>query len=239
MFSGCCFNSRTREGCDAVSLDSVLSLSVSIHAPARGAIIRPIFKALKALFQFTHPRGVRFWRSSFDECIKVSIHAPARGAMRSLIALSGKHCFNSRTREGCDASPIIPAFHFSFQFTHPRGVRYAEGLSVGSHVVSIHAPARGAIITWLQQQPKSKFQFTHPRGVRCRYCFHLQCPAVSIHAPARGAIYTFKGGFILSCFNSRTREGCDGYYAFHYDTENVSIHAPARGAMKDRRNSST
>ncbi len=75
-----CFNSRTREGCDFRALLVQADGDVSIHAPARGAmyVIRaprfrtrfnsrtregcddtPEYKDKDAVFQFTHPRGVR------------------------------------------------------------------------------------------------------------------------------------------------------------------------------------
>ena len=77
-------------------------------------------------------------------------------------------CFNSRTREGCDVlkMPVLDSL-----------------------LVSIHAPARGAIRANQQPHQHQKFQFTHPRGVRS---FHVKCvpsAEVSIHAPARGAIH--------------------------------------------------
>ena len=103
----CChqrFNSRTREGCDYGVAGSFPLVTVSIHAPARGAIT--LYTAWIALcgfnsrtregcdkpdsmewgtcgFQFTHPRGVRC-RIRFGPC---------RG-----------RSFNSRTREGGDLS---------------------------------------------------------------------------------------------------------------------------------------
>ena len=55
-----CFNSRTREGCDVIGVLAIPHfLSVSIHAPGRGAT-----------YTFAET-----WRTS-----RVSIHAPGRGA---------------------------------------------------------------------------------------------------------------------------------------------------------------
>ncbi len=100
------------------------SMRVSIHAPARGAmksVQNPVFPAM---FQFTHPRGVRF------------------GNVRNNnMAIS----FNSRTREGCDATALKNPRSRKFQFTHPRGVRLTCVFAVCDRNVSIHAPARGAI----------------------------------------------------------------------------------------------
>ncbi len=57
---------------------------VSIHAPARGAIFIANAKVQNYLFQFTHPRGVRYVTTA---------------------AINSDSSFNSRTREGCDARP--------------------------------------------------------------------------------------------------------------------------------------
>ena len=100
------FNPRTREGCDAKPTGLYTpNLSVSIHAPARGATwwrscTGPIKRCFNPrtregcdrpsqrsplsvrVFQSTHPRGVR-----------PPIRASVTGMTR---------CFNPRTREGCD-----------------------------------------------------------------------------------------------------------------------------------------
>ena len=119
------FNSRTREGCD----------------PWVSRI------GFRAMFQFTHPRGVRSARVVASADRSVSIHAPARGAMRRRSASSSCRCFNSRTREGCDKNSFPSCARVKFQFTHPRGVRFAPVRDVWAGCVSIHAPARGAIFT--------------------------------------------------------------------------------------------
>ena len=86
-----CFNPRSREGSDLdfPVLEWVI-LSVSIHAPAKGATV---------------------WNDWFrDTNYQVSIHAPAKGATadqaRCLIYLL---CFNPRSREGSDQQ----VFHFA------------------------------------------------------------------------------------------------------------------------------
>ena len=148
--------------------------NVSIHAPARGAIFGRTLRNARQRFQFTHPRGVRFTirgktRSRFlfqfthprgVRCLLrvlfrerlVSIHAPARGAMRTSTRWCFSQSFNSRTREGCDAS---------FRRYVVRGL------------VSIHAPARGAIVAVSPNSSVLKFQFTHPRGVRYRHALQI------------------------------------------------------------------
>ena len=122
----CCFNPRTRTGCD-------------LHG-------KKVWR-LPRKFQSTHPHGVRLkamsrcttllWSfnprtrmgcdslyANYPRFRSVSIHAPARGATVTAesVAYLGE-CFNPRTRTGCD---ILP-------------------LGRNSKIkVSIHAPARGA-----------------------------------------------------------------------------------------------
>ena len=118
------------------------------------------------MFQFTHPRGVRFQFLFCKAVFNVSIHAPARGAIIVPFGWEGSMGFNSRTREGCDLS---------------------NEKSEPLEIVSIHAPARGAIGSMANIHKQSRFnsrtregcdvkiwslltrtafQFTHPRGVR-------------------------------------------------------------------------
>ena len=161
------FNSRTREGCDDVEPSEYLQL----------------------WFQFTHPRGARFPDaatsppcSSFNSrtregcdanfskangVMDVSIHAPARGAIGHTLPIFNINSFNSRTREGCDIVALVSNKNLQFQFTHPRGVRLPESMLRNGKSVSIHAPARGAILAAGQVSDRGEFQFTHPRGVRC------------------------------------------------------------------------
>ena len=53
------FNSRTREGCDNGKRLVKRKATVSIHAPARGAMTLNRNNTAIRRFQFTHPRGVR------------------------------------------------------------------------------------------------------------------------------------------------------------------------------------
>ena len=100
-------------------------------------------------------------------------------------------CFNSRAREGRDPGRRIP---------------------LAAHVVSIHAPARGATCCRRLLNRCLMFQFTRPRGRALARVLCSSIMAVSIHGPARAR----PGGasWLL---------GVD-----------VSIHAPARGATVDR-----
>ena len=122
------FNPRTRVGCDqrpghrqrgsgAVSIHApawgatpprplFFSLRrVSIHAPAWGATIRlRVCSFWPAMFQSTHPRGVRrFWSCfPFNSSLFQSTH-PRGVRLRSRDSAWHLSSFNPRTRVGCDS----------------------------------------------------------------------------------------------------------------------------------------
>ena len=168
-------------------------LSISIHAPARGAT------------DLQRRGSGRF---------RISIHAPARGATFGEEYRSAAFSnFNPRSREGSDRNtPRTKNERRSFQSTLPRGerrLRLLRRLPTNSHFnprsregsdvnvrpvrssspISIHAPARGAT------------------GSLCGRSYKYN---ISIHAPARGA--TERGfSWLMSGinFNPRSREGSD------------------------------
>ena len=119
----------------------------------------------------------------------VSIHAPARGAMQLTRTARVARSFNSRTREGCDDVDTAANAIKKFQFTHPRGVRYNKIKQLWYSDVSIHAPARGAIILKLPKKAKVSFNSRTREGCDVRGSLRYVRCDVSIHAPARGAIY--------------------------------------------------
>ena len=167
-----CFNPRTRVGCDI-----------------------PLFDRFEKVFKFqsTHPRGVRLhcidspedlfgvsihapaWGATLlrrrqHEDRVVSIHAPAWGATPSAarsfhlqsVSIHAPAWGATSTREGINVDI------FTFQSTHPRGVRRL-GVSTqqAGIIVSIHAPAWGATCNIINDRYNSLvFQSTHPRGVR-------------------------------------------------------------------------
>src|SRR6266545_4566585 len=143
-----------------------------------------------------------------------------------------------------------------FQSTPPHGERRRPvHPAPPHHLVSIHAPARGATAS---VAPVSSFPIVSihapARGAtsrsgagRCLPRVSIHAPArgatesarsktpsffVSIHAPARGATRSPPGGCAPeACFNPRPRTGSDRVP--RQDLEPVvavSIHAPARGA---------
>jgi len=105
-------------------------MTVSIHAPARGA---------------TGPRRAVLG------VVEVSIHAPARGATRCpCTATDLGSCFNPRARAGRDTSSY--SFLVTSSCFNPRA-RAGRDASINAPSndceVSIHAPARGATRNWI------------------------------------------------------------------------------------------
>ena len=98
------FNPRSHEGSDVFSGFSTVVLSISIHAPTRGA--------------------TGFFRDAWNK-IQISIHAPTRGATRSCsnFVFIFKN-FNPRSHEGSDEKAFsILTSDQKFQSTLPRGER--------------------------------------------------------------------------------------------------------------------
>ena len=141
----------------------------------------------------------------------VSIHAPVWGATLAHVCYYHRqHCFNPRTRVGCDnarehtarhlyvsihapvwgATALKCRFHtqLKFQSTHPCGVRQKNDGVFVDQKVSIHAPVWGATLAAKDAEIDALFQSTHPCGVRLGVIYRIKC----------------KLGF-----NPRTRVGCD------------------------------
>ena len=119
--------------------------------------------------------------------------------------------FNPRSREGSDGSNL-PQFVIDklFQSTLPRRERRGELLQDGVHIISIHAPAKGATCFGRPKNYWSRFQSTLPRRERRGLLLGgNEHRSISIHAPAKGA----------------TSLRCPGA-----SVADISIHAPAKGA---------
>ena len=187
------FNPRTPVGCDVpVLVLACIGDRISIHAPQWGATSAYHQSPAGALFQSTHPSGVR---------------PPSGDCGRSATA-----DFNPRTPVGCDSyrHHHNKRFH-PFQSTHPSGVRpYALRLRfvsrdfnprtpVGCDGYSVSVPIelrnfnprtpvgcdRPAFVT---MRRTLIFQSTHPCGVRRHHVGRRRrAGPISIHAPQWGA----------------------------------------------------
>ncbi len=189
--------------------------SVSIHAPARGATSPRRFTSNTVGF---NPR-TREGCDSFGVCI-----------------LGGFGGFNPRTREGCDLLAVKSAHGYTgFNPRTREGCDKTPSGGLGTGMVSIHAPARGAthgthgILIVMGFNPRTR------EGCDKLGRTNEKLPIVSIHAPARGATSIGTALFLVNMFqsthprgvrpsqqcfialvtsfNPRTREGCDFYCA--------------------------
>ena len=101
-----CFNPRTRVGCDAKNVCLILSKALfqSTH-PCGVRLYHQVTRTSSSRFQSTHPCGVRLYKNSRH---------------------SKRMSFNPRTRVGCNNLTSVKIVSFEFQSTHPCGVRLAS-----------------------------------------------------------------------------------------------------------------
>ena len=163
------FNPRTHTGCDLLHQIKETLYYVSIHAPTRGATYSRKDKAVRALFQSTHPHGVRHLQ------YKILIF---------YIMFQSTHPHGVR-----QLFPLTKIFTFMFQSTHPHGVRRERWFSVHDGItVSIHAPTRGATLMCTKFFNRKVVSIHAPtRGATTKVCKGMVNLRVSIHAPTRGA----------------------------------------------------
>ena len=163
------FNPRTRTGCDCRLLKGDMVITVSTHAPARGATVQEGFSCIGIEFQPTHPHGVRPVLHNWNRLCQQFQPTHPHGVRRSVWC---PECAGRR-----------------FQPTHPHGVRRdTSAPATPVFVVSTHAPARGATTQssilategFQLYAPRvrlaecnnstTSFQPTHPHGVRLEMC---------------------------------------------------------------------
>ena len=253
------FNSRpSARGDERRPQRNALLISISIHAPPRGATKFGRCYDERILFQFTPLREGRHGEDEDDDLddyyfnsrpsargderrpqrnallISISIHAPPRGATARLrVCSAAQSDFNSRPSARGDVTTLPGMSPLVFQFTPLREGRlfFHKGFHFLA-VISIHAPPRGA---------------TKPGG----HCISLR--RISIHAPPRGATHAKRKAdvellisihapprgatrckFTLlpfsAYFNSRPSARGDGRRGAYLLPVCISIHAPPRGA---------
>ena len=120
------FNPRSHEGSDDGVKNWEQNLTISIHAPTRGATFRILVPNLCKRFQSTLPRGERLLDTILAHLTKIiSIHAPTRGATETAEKIYKKYGdFNPRSHEGSDDTPLHQKLSpCQFQSTLPRGER--------------------------------------------------------------------------------------------------------------------
>ena len=138
---------------------------------------------------------------------------------------------NPRTHEGCDMVLSTDAYFTLFQFTHPRGARYHQVWRWQPSLVSIHAPARGAIALDNLDNINKIFNLCTHNGGDTQKTMNNTGDMFQFTHQQRMRSAASRSASGLSNFNSRTRKGCDMMESKEKSISQVSIHAPARGAM--------
>ena len=145
-------------------------MSISIHAPARGATQHLVGQGSEQVISIHAPaRGATQTVSAESVHVAISIHAPARGAtafLAQVFQITGIISIHAPAR-GATRQQLSPYPSAQFQSTLPRGERLVPC---------------GIVIKG------TRFQSTLPRGER-RYIRRRSThrAEISIHAPARGA----------------------------------------------------
>ena len=188
-----------------------------------------------ALFQSTHPSGVRRLHHGLQSFVRRFQSTHPSGVRP--VTIPRRRCrryFNPRTPVGCDVGRLAGTdATFQFQSTHPSGVRPVSfrrvvvvGIFQSTHPSGVR-PVGSAHDLGL-----ALFQSTHPSGVRlaCELDVTVQV-IISIHAPQWGA--TNVG--IISCmsriFQSTHPSGVRPKNLTALGvTDTISIHAPQWGA---------
>ena len=208
------FNPRSHERSDVVITVLTTSISISIHAPTRGAT-RDSLKLLPFSVISIHAptRGATTFLNIDMMIIDISIHAPTRGATsltdKAHIVLTIS--IHAPTR-GATSFAVLVLENRVFQSTLPREERPCLFCArYKLHEISIHAPTRGATTPFAIPELKSK---------------------ISIHAPTRGATTPCKNHRTNNVLFQSTlpREERQKVYLFQCLTIKISIHAPTRGA---------
>ena len=188
---------------------------ISIHAPTRGATVLEVAKyPVKPISIHAPTRGATTPRVRVQKIRPhISIHAPTRGAtmIRRRRASDGEFQSTLPRGERRSATWSTPDTA-GFQSTLPRGERLGGiDYHIPVHVISIHAPTRGATAAGTFFVVSVRFQSTLPRGERrrCRQKCRRNV-AISIHAPTRGATrFKLLKCLLRSHFNPRSHEGSD------------------------------
>ena len=158
MLSHSYFNPRSREGSDdGFQICTFRTVSISIHAPARGATA--------FLFAMLY-------------CFSISIHAPARGATTSSNHLGILiYHFNPRSREGSDLSALFQFLTCMCNF-NPRSREGSDSTPCeANRVASVFQstlPRGERLLFFLRCYIAFLFQSTLPRGER-QCCLIREC----------------------------------------------------------------
>ena len=211
------FNSRPSARGDDGEIWELRPISISIHAPPRGATVGLFASRMIPNFNSRPSARGDTWRSRWTHGRRtISIHAPPRGATAVLV-LAGGH----------DARISIHA--------PPRGATLPPIWASMPTEISIHAPPRGATNRLHALGWRMNISIhAPPRGATSEAKRSHRQTTISIHAPPRGATTC-----LLTAFSDRKqfqftplREGRRPRLGKASGPHLISIHAPPRGATR-------
>ena len=157
-----------REG-RRVSFSCLLWLSISIHAPPRGATLVFWTVSSTTIFQFTPLREGRRQRNGAAAGRRIFQFTPLREGRHGD---TPRHCIRFQfqftpLREGRPSKVVPSQEEEKFQFTPLReGRRERAEFAEFARPISIHAPPRGATRLRMAGRTGEKFQFTPLREGR-------------------------------------------------------------------------
>ena len=231
------FNSRPSARGDKGVRRGDAGVSISIHAPPRGATRRTAFSILLPYFNSRPSARGDVLKETFAGHLIISIHAPPRGATAQVPRWDCVQYFNSRPSARGDPTDMHLARSFSsFQFTPLREGRPFEQMANAiPYIISIHAPPRGATQLRHSACPTWIYFNSRPsaRGDAIRIADALG-GVISIHAPPRGATPRRLRIARRRDFNSRPSARGDDAQGGVSASADISIHAPPRGATRTR-----
>ena len=152
-------------------MEIIFIITISIHAPAKGAT-EITDEEISHMDNF-NPRsreGSDVTKACFEPCLKISIHAPAKGATRSRRkrGCSGRFQSTLPRRERLLQASIIKRFD-NFNPRSREGSDTALKPKTLGGIISIHAPAKGATSSLKFTVQNFLFQSTLPRRERQLY----------------------------------------------------------------------
>ena len=243
-----------------MSFSCLLWLSISIHAPPRGATLVFWTVSSTTIFQFTPLREGRRQRNGAAAGRRIFQFTPLREGRHGD---TPRHCIRFQfqftpLREGRpspdNTRPASTAFQFTplregrhkvdsayvytieFQFTPLREGRREVGGISNMRRISIHAPPRGATrFAAGSEFPPVYFNSRPSARSDHRKDGKRMKIAISIHAPPRGATRSVAIFSTSSEFQfTPLREGRRGSVRHAAGAAAISIHAPPRGATLRR-----
>ncbi len=207
------FNPRSREGSDRQD-PGELPLQPHFNPRSREGsdFLLRLVTGLIIEFQSTLPRRERRLlrsRTVFPPLFQSTLPRRERRACRR--PRPDSYYFNPRSREGSDVLvAVLDRTHIISIHAPAKGATPSSDFRIRFYDISIHAPAKGATYYWDNSQMSVKFQSTLPRRERLDNIALTRLGWYFNPRSREGSDALFPvGGFVFDHFNPRSREGSD------------------------------